>query len=115
MAVRLYLGVESVLLHRTARGSGNRRGFVIPPYALEFLTWAVNGFECHWLTSLDQRGGNNRIRRAFRVALELPALTGDLEILFECVSPTVWDRSMAEGIDLDSDFYWIAKNPDQES
>ena len=115
MAVRLYLGVEGVLLHRTGKSRGERRGFQMAPHALEFLTWAVYGFECHWLTSLDQRGGNNRIRRAFRVALELPALTGDLEILFECVSPTVWDRSMAEGIDLDSDFYWIAKNPDQVS
>ena len=67
MAVKLYLGVEGVLLHRTLRGSGNRRGFAIPRYALEFLAWAVEGFECYWLTSLDQRGGNHRIRRAFRV------------------------------------------------
>ena len=115
MAVKLYLGVEGVLLHRTARGSGSRRGFVVPPYALEFLSWAIEGFECYWLTSLDQRGGDNRIRRAFRIALELPARTGDFDILFECVNPTVWDRCMAEAIDLDSDFYWITKNPDQGS
>lgn len=95
MTINLYLGVEDVLLFRTIRADGNRRGFAMARYALDFLTWAAQGFECHWLTSLDRRGGDARIRRAFRFALGLPALTGEIEILFECIAPTVRDMSMS--------------------
>lgn len=115
MAVRLYLGVEGVLLHRTKRVKGARRGFEMAPYALQFLSWAANGFECFWLTGLNRDGGDHRIRRAFRIALNMPALPSEFDILFECVRPTVWDTAMAEGIDLGSNFYWIANDPDEDS
>ena len=52
---------------------------------------------------------------AFRIALNMPALPSEFDILFECVRPTVWETAMAEGIDLESDFYWVANNPDEES
>ncbi len=56
------------------------------PYAQEFLTWSVSRFDCYWLTSLDRCGGNNRIRRAFRIAWNEWQLPGELEILFEAVT-----------------------------
>ena len=37
-----------------------------------------------------------------------------VEILFEAVIPTVWDNAKIEGIDLDSDFFWIESDPDPE-
>ncbi len=114
MAVKLYLGVEGVLLHRVNRLKRKARGFEAMPYALEFLSWAVSRIDCYWLTSLDRCGGNNRIRRAFRIAWNIPNLPGELEILFEAVIPTVWDNAKIEGIDLDSDFFWIESDPDPE-
>ena len=114
MAVKLYLGVEGVLLHRVSRQKRKARGFEAMPYALEFLSWSVSRFDCYWLTSLDRCGGNNRIRRAFRIAWNEWQLLGDLEILFEAVIPTVWDDAKIEGIDLDSDFFWIESDPDPD-
>ena len=115
MAVRLYLAVENVLLHRRERVKRKRRGFEAAPYVLDFLTWAVYGFECYWLTSLDRSGSDTRIKRAFRVALNLPNLPGELELLFQAVLPTIWESAKAEAIDLDSDFRWIENDPDQET
>ena len=107
MVVKLYLGVEGVLLHRANRLKRKGRGFEAVPHALEFLSWAVYRFECS--------GGNNRIKRAFRIAWDLPSLPGELEILLEAVIPTVWESAKAEGIDLDGDFFWIENDPNQES
>ena len=83
MAVRLYLGVEGVLLHRTARAEGARRGFEMANYALQFLSWAIAGFDCFWLTSLDRDGGDMRIRRAFQIVMNTPSLPSEFDLLFE--------------------------------
>ena len=115
MAVKLYLGVEGVLLHRRDRARRQRRGFEAAPYVLDFLTWAVYGFECYWLTNLDRSGGDTRIKRAFRVALNLPSPPGELELLFDMVETTFWETCKLEAIDLDSDFKWIENDPDQET
>ena len=114
MAVKLYLSVEGVLLRQVDRIERKARGFEAMPYGLEFLSWAVSRFNCYWLTRLDRSGGNNRIRRAFRIALNEWQLPGDLEILFEAVIPTVWENAKIEGIDLDSEFFWIESDPDPE-
>ena len=115
MMVRLYLGVEGVFVYRTSRAAGERRGFVLVPYALDFLASVVNRFDCYWLTGLDRRGGNNQIKRAFRIALNQWHLLDELEFLFYQVNTTYWENDPVEGIHLDSDFYWIAANPDQAS
>ncbi len=114
MAVKLYLGVEGVLLQRVNRNKPKARGFEAMPYAREFLSWSVSRFDCYWLTGLDHSGGNNRIRRAFRIAWNEWRLPDELEILFEAVIPTVWDDAKIEGIDLDSDFFWIESDPDPD-
>lgn len=112
MAAKLYLGVEDVLVHRTDRSNGSRRGYELAPGALRFLTWAVRGFNCYWLTGLEQHGGNTRIRRAFRVALDQPVLNGEIEMLFEYVRPTYWEDCMVEALDFGAEFYWIANGTD---
>ncbi len=114
MAVKLYLSVEGVLLDRVNRQNRKARGFEAMPFALEFLTWSVSRFDCFWLTDLDRCGGKNRIKRAFRIALNERRLPVELEIVFEAVNPTVWEDAKIEGIDLDSDFYWIESDPDSE-
>jgi hypothetical protein len=79
------------------------------------MSWAALAFDCHWLTRLDRRGGDYRIRRAFRLALGIPRCDNDLEVLSYCIKPTYWEGCMAEAIGLDGDLYWIARNPDQKS
>ena len=43
MAVKLYLSIEGVLLHRVNRQKRKNRGFEAMPYALEFLTEPTRG------------------------------------------------------------------------
>jgi hypothetical protein len=115
MAIELYIDVEGVVLHRCVRADGRKRGFAPARYGLQFVSWAMLAFNCHWLTRLDRRGGDYRIRRAFRLALNVPHFDNDREVFFHCVKPTYWEGCMAEAIDLAGDFYWIAHNPDEKS
>jgi hypothetical protein len=115
MAVKLYIDIEGVLLHRRVRADGRKRGFELAPYGFQFMSWAVLAFDCHWLTRLDRRGGDYRTKRAFRLALGVPHFDNDLEVFFYCVKPTYWQGCMAEAIDLAGDFYWIAHDPDEKS
>ena len=115
MATRLYLGVEGVLLHQYDRAKGARRRFKMTRYGLPFLEWAINGFYCSWLTALNHDGGDHRIRRALAIALGYPKLPSEFDLLFEFVQPTYWETTMVEAIDLQSNFYWIANNPDTTS
>ena len=115
MDTKLYLDVEGVLLDRVIDERGRKRGFRVVNGAPEFLSCAALECECFWLTRMDRRGGDYRIRRAFRLALGIPRIEGDLEILFECITPTYWDEVPAEAIDSSGDFYWITSNPDPET
>jgi len=51
MAVTLCLGVEGVLIRKLHSESPDRQEFEMMPFAREFLSWAVNGFDCYWLRS----------------------------------------------------------------
>jgi hypothetical protein len=115
MTVKLYVDVDGVLLRRRVRADGRKRGFELARYGFQFMSWAVLAFECRWLTRLDRRGGDYRIRRAFRLALGVPQFDNDLEVFFHCVKPTYWEGCMAEAIGLDGGFYWIARDPDARS
>lgn len=115
MATRLYLGVEGVLLHQYDRAKGARRRFEMTRYGLTFLEWAIEGFNCHWLTALDHHGGDRRIRRAFAIALGYPTLPSEFDILFEYVQPTYWENAMIETMPDKGHFYWIASEPDAAS
>jgi hypothetical protein len=115
MTLQLYLGVEGVLLRRTGPDSAGKSGFEPLPYALDFLEWAVLEFDCHWLTRLDRLGGFEEVKRAFKVTLDLPERSGELDLLFHLVQPTYWETCKVEAIDLDRDFIWIDDDPDEES
>lgn len=115
MAIPIYIGVEGVILKRTSRSMGARRGFAMTRYGLTFLEWAIYGFDCFWLTRLNRDGGSGRVRSAFRIALEQSVLPGEVDLLLECIRPTVWDLAMAEAIDLNSNFRWIANTPDESA
>lgn len=115
MAKRLYLGVEGFLIHRLDKSQGAERMFRMTTYGLDFLSWAVDRFECRWVTRLDHFGGDQRIRRALALAQGLRKLPPEFDLLFEYVLPTYWEDSMIEGIDTQSDFYWVASDVDESS
>ena len=115
MSTKLYLGIEGVLLRDSAPDDPLRSAFGILPGADQFVNWAVMGFECYWLTHLNQDGGDERIRQALLAATGLPSSSDQLDMLFEMVAPTYWEDAMVEGIDLDSNFYWLAHEPDATS
>lgn len=115
MAMPLYLSVEGLLIHQHDRAKGARRRFEMTQYGLTFLEWVIEGFNCHWLTSLDHHGGDHRIRRAFAIALGYPTLPSEFDLLFEFVQPTYWENAMIETIPDNGHFYWIASDPDAAS
>lgn len=115
MAKRLYLGVEGFLIHRLDKAGGSNRMFSMTTYGLDFLSWAVEEFDCYWMTKLDQYGGDHRIRRALALSLGYRKLPIEFDPLFEYVRPTYWENSMIEGIDCDSDFVWITDDVDEGS
>ena len=84
-------------------------------YGLKFLRWTSLGFDCRWLTRLNREGLDYRIRRAFRIALECPNPSSDLDFLFELVDTTYWETHMVEAIDLERDFFWITNELDNFS
>ncbi len=115
MTLHLYLGVEGVLLRRTTREGHDQTGFELVPGALDFLQWASLEFRCYWLTRLDRSGGAEEITKAFRMALGISDLPGELELIFAMIQPRYWEYAKAEGIDMDSDFKWIDDDTDEES
>lgn len=115
MAKRLYLGVEGFLIHRLDKGDGPERMFAMTAHGLDFLSWATEQFDCYWMTSLDQHGGDLRIRRALALSLGYRKLPIEFDLLFEYVRPTYWEDSMIEGIDCDSDFVWVTSKVDEKS
>ncbi len=59
--MKLYLDIDGVLL--TRNGS-------LANHAREFLEWAIENFECYWLTTRDRRGLENIIS-AFKQQLPI--------------------------------------------
>lgn len=115
MAKRLYLGVEGFLIHSLDKARGADRMFSMTTFGLDFLSWAVEEFDCYWMTTLDQYGGDHRIRRALALSLGYRKLPIEFDLLFEYVRPTYWEQSMIEGIDCDSDFLWVTGKADEKS
>ena len=87
--ITLFVDIDGVLL---------RRDNTLAKDAKEFLGWAIDHFDCYWLTTRD-RSGLERIITAFKD--QLP------EDLIRKIKPTQWETLKTEAIDLNSDFYWI--------
>jgi len=81
------------------------------PHVFEFLQWATEFHQPHWLTTRDAHGQHDGILRAFRLAIGFPALPTKIEALLKSIKPTTWHGSKVSGIDLDSDFVWIDDQP----
>ena len=95
---RIYLDIDGVLL--------TQRNQRISEGAIDFLNYLLQNFDCYWLTT---HCHNN----------DTSAVIGYLSQFFpnnmienlKSVKPVVWDTLKTEGIDFDSDFYWIDDYP----
>jgi len=115
-SIDLYLDLDGVILRRT--GCMDIRGrteFEVAPYALEFLSWAIENFNCYWLTSRSHDGGYDAIERAFRFAIPTTNLAEGTRDLIRAIRPALWGVEKVSGIDLTRNFYWVDDNPDNGS
>lgn len=111
---KLYLDIDGVFLLPTVSENYDC-GWTLAGDAEEFLDWALDAFDCFWLTARDMRGDRAEIERAFRVSLRAPSLSPFLINALKHIEPTRWSRTKLTGIDLESNFYWIDDAPDQEA
>jgi hypothetical protein len=114
--INLYLDLDGVILRRTGRTEFNgRTEFDVAPGAMEFLSWAVDNFDCRWLTVRSHDGTYDEIERAFRLAIPTTNMAAETKDLIRSVTPALWGAEKVSGIDLSSDFYWVDDDPDQAS
>lgn len=111
---KLYLDIDGVFLLPTVSENYDC-GWTLAEDAEEFLDWALDTFDCYWLTARDMRGDRAEIERAFRASLQSPSLPPFLINALKHIEPTRWSRTKITGIDLESNFYWIDDAPDQEA
>lgn len=111
--IDLYLDLDGVILRRTDRAMFNGRvEFDVAPGAMEFLSWAIDNFQCYWLTSRSHDGTYDEIERAFRFAIPTTNMAVETKNLIRAIRPAQWGTEKISGIDLSRDFYWIDDNPD---
>ena len=93
---KLYLDIDGVLL--TTKNT--RR----PEYAVEFIDFVTSTFDCYWLTT-HCREGERSIGSLLRYLADYyDAATIDK---LSKIKPATWSTVKTEGIDWDSDFYWL--------
>ena len=104
----IYIDVDGVCLRNA---SSSPAGMEPAPHVFEFLQWATEFHQPHWLTTRDAHGQHDGILRAFRLAIGSPTLPTEIEALLKSIKPTTWHGSKVSGIDLGSDFVWIDDQP----
>jgi hypothetical protein len=101
----LFLDIDGVLLRHRRGNFRVRDAFEVAPYALLFLTWAIQNFDVRWLSSRCQSGDAQQVCDAFRYALPATALPADWRFLAS-IPAVQWGTRKTDAIDLSSDFYW---------
>ena len=91
---KLYIDIDGVLL--TKKNTKAAIG------AEEFINYAIEHFECYWLTTHCRDGSTDSLLNM--MSQYFPPLVLDL---FKRIRPSVWNTLNTEGIDFSSDFYWL--------
>lgn len=102
----LYLDIDGTLLRRRADVAGLRDAYEIDSDALWFLTWAVEHFECRWLSTRCRDGNPEGALRAFRHALGVARLPDEWARVLTAIPAAAWSASKVEGIDLEHPAGW---------
>jgi hypothetical protein len=96
---RLYVDIDGVLLTTKQIKSAENLSL--------FLDFISSHFDCYWLTTHCRGFENNSIKY-----LSNHLNINDLEKI-KSFKETNWDALKTEGIDLESDFYWLEDYPFQ--
>lgn len=91
---KLYLDVDGVLL--TTKNTRVADG------AEEFIDYVLSNYDCYWLSSHCRDGNSDRI-----LGLLAQYFPDDVMDKLTKIKPTKWETLKTEGIDLESDFYWL--------
>ena len=91
---KLYLDVDGVLL--TTKNTRAADG------AEEFIDYALSNYDCYWLTSHCRDGNSEQV-----LGLLAQYFPDDVMDKLTKIKPTKWETLKTEGIDLESDFYWL--------
>ena len=114
--IDLYLDLDGIILRRTGRTDfKGRNEFAIAPGAMDFLSWAIDHFNCYWLTSRSHDGRYVGIERAFRFAVSANSLPEEIMMVIHAIAPAPWGKLKIEGIDQSRNFYWVDDNPNEDS
>lgn len=91
---KLYLDIDGVLLtNKNTRAAAG---------AIEFVDFALYSFECYWLTTHCKEGNSNKV-----LSYLSQYYPNDVMDKLKSVKPTNWDTLKTEGIDFESDFFWV--------
>ena len=91
---KLYLDIDGVLL--TTKNTKAADG------AIELVDFALSNFECYWLTTHCKDGNSSQVLK-----LLAQYFSDDVVEKLKKVKPTKWDTLKTEGIDFESDFFWL--------
>lgn len=94
MGWKLYLDIDGVLL--TTKNTRAADG------AIELIDFALSNFECYWLTTHCKDGNCSQV-----VKMLDQYYPKDVAENLKKVKPAKWNTLKTEGIDFDSDFFWL--------
>lgn len=91
---RIYIDIDGVLLTTKHKD--------VAQNAIPFLIYILSHFDCYWLTTHCRNNNTDNL-------LEMLShyFPPNIIKMLHQVKPTKWDTLKTEGIDFDSDFYWI--------
>lgn len=96
MTVDLYIDIDGVLLTKTG---------LMAEGLEEFLEYAINNFNCYWLTTHCKGVHNKAIEH-----LQSKGVTEKVLKLAEKIKSTDWGTYKTEGINFDREFLWLDDN-----
>lgn len=109
----LYLDIDGTLLRRRTAIAGLRDAYEVDPDTHGFLTWAVEQFDCRWLSTRTHAGNADGARRAFRHALGVSTLPEDWAGVLRPIAAVAWSTSKIDAIALDhsAGWFWVDDAP----
>lgn len=109
----LYLDIDGTLLRRRTAIAGLRDAYEVDPNTHGFLTWAVEHFDCRWLSTRTHAGNADSARRAFRHALGVSTLPEDWAGVLGSIAAVAWSTSKIEAIDMNhpAGWFWVDDAP----
>lgn len=91
---KVYLDIDGVLL--------TKKNIRAAEGAIELIDYVLSNFDCYWLNTHCR---TNDTREVLSYLAEY--FSNDVVDRLKVVKPAIWDTLKTEGIDFNSDFYWL--------